>query len=898
MNKVLHKITIFLLFLLRSTIVLSQQDSLVSNLQSFVQNIAAFNRLLPQEQVYLHFDNTGYFMGETIWFKAYVVRSDSLHATDLSSVLYVELLTPGGEIVDTRKINITNGQAHGEFVLDKVLNSGFYEVRAYTRYMTNWNENIFSRTIPIFRQPTYEGDYSKMIINERSHAKRLPDNREKTTEKSHNLNLYFYPEGGNSIVGIPCKIAFQATNKQGAEVEIAGEVYNSKDSLLTTFSTMHEGRGVFSYVPDGKKNKAKVRYGKKEYTFSLPEALSSGYTISVDNQRNEQVRVMVNKSADLLPEPLGLTLIKGGRLHLFHTLHLENESHAFSIPKNKLPSGVNRLTLFTSRGEVLAERMFFIYPHDSVCLEIQTDKKEYFPYDSIRLDVNLHSQNNLPLESTFSLSVRDGGTTTNGNSIDICNNLLLSSELQGYIGNPKYYLEADDRPHRMTSDLLMMVQGWRRYDWQVMAGLESFSVQQPMEEGLLIDGQVLLNWQRKGRSSAKLNVSLYSKDGSSMLGSCVVDSTGKFVFTVPDCSGEWNLHLKSLVNNKPKKHRITLNRNFSPATSRSYTYMDTHLMPPDEKISSWTDTLSLENLSSLKQEQVINLDEVIIQENRPSRKRWQDESEGMSVGSIYYNVEREMLQYEDSGKGTPLIYEWIKEKNKYFDYIQHPFLRITSELTGEDYWYTDIKGIGNSLMMPHKLTVKEEIYALNNRSMPGNMISDWAKKAYFEALERNHIQEMYTASYKNKPVVFILNNEYMDQEVMGPGMSAILGEDVKSVIISEEEGVWRKYRSDLNPEPQYVTVFIYTFPNRARALKGVRRTHFYGYSYPKEFYSPNYGILPIEPDHRRTLYWNPNVQTDSTGHAVIRFYNNASCKQIKISAEGVTEKGIPFKLKK
>ena len=34
-----------------------------------------FNRLCPQEKVYLHFDNTAYFQGETIWFSAHVTKA-------------------------------------------------------------------------------------------------------------------------------------------------------------------------------------------------------------------------------------------------------------------------------------------------------------------------------------------------------------------------------------------------------------------------------------------------------------------------------------------------------------------------------------------------------------------------------------------------------------------------------------------------------------------------------------------------------------------------------------------------------------------------------------------------------------------------------------------------------
>ena len=49
-------------------------------------------------EVYLHFDNTGYFMGEKMWFTAYVVRADGHRPGVRSRVLYVELLNPGGDV--------------------------------------------------------------------------------------------------------------------------------------------------------------------------------------------------------------------------------------------------------------------------------------------------------------------------------------------------------------------------------------------------------------------------------------------------------------------------------------------------------------------------------------------------------------------------------------------------------------------------------------------------------------------------------------------------------------------------------------------------------------------------------------------------------------------------------
>ena len=70
----------------------AQQSEEATNVLSYIQRAMNFNKVVPQEKVYLHFDNTGYFKNETMWFKAYVTRTDNGRATDLSKVLYVELL--------------------------------------------------------------------------------------------------------------------------------------------------------------------------------------------------------------------------------------------------------------------------------------------------------------------------------------------------------------------------------------------------------------------------------------------------------------------------------------------------------------------------------------------------------------------------------------------------------------------------------------------------------------------------------------------------------------------------------------------------------------------------------------------------------------------------------------
>ena len=62
--------------------------------KDWATQVEKFGKGLPQEKVFLHIDNTCYFVGDTIWYKGYVTRTDRNTLTDLSRILYVELFTP------------------------------------------------------------------------------------------------------------------------------------------------------------------------------------------------------------------------------------------------------------------------------------------------------------------------------------------------------------------------------------------------------------------------------------------------------------------------------------------------------------------------------------------------------------------------------------------------------------------------------------------------------------------------------------------------------------------------------------------------------------------------------------------------------------------------------------
>ncbi len=78
-------------------------------------------------------------------------------------------------------------------------------------------------------------------------------------------------------------------------------------------------------------------------------------------------------------------------------------------------------------------------------------------------------------------------------------------------------------------------------------------------------------------------------------------------------------------------------------------------------------------------------------------------------------------------------------------------------------------------------------------------------------------------------------------------------------------------------------------------VKGLDFIKLNGYSSIKEFYSPDYEKLSTNPpvnDYRSTLYWNPYLILDNdTRRIKIPFYNNDSCKKIRVIIEGINSQG-------
>ena len=89
--------------------------------QQYMNQAQTFANNFPREKAYLHFDNTSYYVGDTIWFKAYVTLAEQQTFSQISRPLYVELVDQTGHIADKQIIKLTQGEGNGQFILPIML---------------------------------------------------------------------------------------------------------------------------------------------------------------------------------------------------------------------------------------------------------------------------------------------------------------------------------------------------------------------------------------------------------------------------------------------------------------------------------------------------------------------------------------------------------------------------------------------------------------------------------------------------------------------------------------------------------------------------------------------------------------------------------------------------------
>jgi hypothetical protein len=480
------------LFKLTALLLLSFVQIQKGNAQNVDTAISRYKANTQFEKLYLHFDNSKYAAGQTIWYKAYLMNG--FQSSLISKNCYIDWYDDNGILLSSTITPIVYSYSSGSFTLPENLKSKSVHAVAYTMWMRNFDSTyFFNQTFPIVTRN--ESNNIALETNEAS--------------------IQFLPESGILLANKLNTIAFKAINKMGLPAQIVGVIKNSKGDSITSFKSVHDGMGKFFLTP--MTNEYYTAVWKDQlgilHKTDLPKAEEIGVNLQLETGRSNRVfRVQRTKNA---PEQLKVLQLVGqmnGNILFKANLNLsDKESIISSLPISKLSSGILQLTVFDANEQPVCERVVFVKNEDYVLkTDLLVDTLSTVKRGRNVIEIELKDST----YSNYSLSITDAGTSDAPNQT-IASQLLLTSDVTGHIFKPAYYFTSNADSVNNHLDLVMLTNGWRRYIWKEILANTLPAIKYQKDIGYqTISGKITGYDARKIKKPETINLIFVAKDSS------------------------------------------------------------------------------------------------------------------------------------------------------------------------------------------------------------------------------------------------------------------------------------------------------------------------------------------------------------------------------------------------
>lgn len=450
----------------------------------------------------------------------------------VSGVLHVDLIDKNDAPLQSINLKLNGGSGWGDFTLPDSLQKGTYRIRAYTQWMRNDSHpNFFEQYISVS---------SVNNVNQTTAAV-------KTAAKP---SLQFFPEGGSMIVDIPSKIAFKAVGPDGLGVNVKGVIVDNDNREVAKINGAHLGMGVVAFIPEAdRKYTAKVTYADGSVgAVDLPAISPKAIGLAINTVDPAKIVVEIRASRNYYKEnkdkDLNVLVYWGGSIQTIKT-KLDNSILGFDLPAKNFPTGILQVTVLSQTGEPLSERMVFVQNQDMLNLAVSTAKPSYAPHGKVQLSLAAKTKDGSAASGSFSVSVTDEGKIAADENSErtILTDLLMTSDLKGYVEQPNYYFASVTGETRANLDALMLTQGFRRFVWKELLNSPASTAKAfNPETSLSISGELKT---KAGVPFPKAKLMLMSVADKSFF-SQETDEQGKFTFANMDFNdSQFTLQTKS-----------------------------------------------------------------------------------------------------------------------------------------------------------------------------------------------------------------------------------------------------------------------------------------------------------------------------------------------------------------
>ena len=451
--------------------------------------LSKYEDQFPKEKMHVHCDKTIYNLSETIFYKIYVLEGNDL--TTLSKNVYVSWYDTSGNYINQTVAPLIQSSAKGSFDVPANYKGNFIHMKAFTRWMLNDDSTfIYEKYLPI-----NNGSISN------------------TKEIKPHTIVDIFPEGGVLVNGLKTKLAFKATNGFGIPVYLKGVLQNSKNEILDSIKVAHDGMGIFYVTPNE---------GEQYHIHWIDEFLQEGITTVMPAQKEgvslnvsmgyQKAYVQVERTKLVPDNYKQLKLLVHQNQHLLYSVDFKSGEplqQKIGLNIDTFPTGIVQFSLFTSDWLPIAERILFVNNHlPEFDAKINVTSK----------DLDKRGKNTIEVEVSDSIPANMSIAITDANLVlpeqqSIYSDFLLSSEIRGKVYNPAYYFSSDADIVADHLDLVMLTNGWRKFDWDKLRAGILPELKYPKETDYMkLSGRV--SSKTKLPINLMLNLVIQAKDSS------------------------------------------------------------------------------------------------------------------------------------------------------------------------------------------------------------------------------------------------------------------------------------------------------------------------------------------------------------------------------------------------
>ena len=508
--------------------------------------------------------------------------------------------------------------------------------------------------------------------------------------------------------------------------------------------------------------------------------------------------------------------------------------------------------------------------------------------------------------------------------------MLLASEIKGFVPQPQYFFQADDEEHRLALDLLMMTQGWRRFEWKSMATPGAFELTQPAEtQTQILRGEVLnynaSMWQDDVRGYGDVPTPFQMEEAVSKLQRTDEPKTPEAHYrdSLRDPPADGGLSVESEYSGMGQDEV------FETIIAETYAHESHYPLGSYRTRGNIASARFKKKESPLEKEVQIHAEftqpksESIVGDMQTTDGKFSIEAPRFEGFCVFFLAASDTKKWK-AGKSHSWISMEEKDEPEFYVRISQHYPRFTKPY---DHYQTALysekqqQAFGTSHFDATKF--ETEMSGITVRASKGGLRSfDRSKPAYIidaytafnDACDAglmegrfigrihfiNSMARLY-AGDMNSHNTYLLESRYDGQNI-SRNISAGNIDRFNYLMNLDSVRIYTDYNPRTGGDPRAIeenverlTIDLQQLPdNVQRVTYRDRRYILQGFNVADDFYHPNYKLNPPKDgrqDYRRTLYWNPNVQLDANGQAHVQFFMGSKPTTIAVDAQGQAADG-------